>query len=173
MKEVAYPVGYSVMPIYKENKVSSKGTVVKERNLVAYMPSKCYVVNSNDSEKCEVVFPYETGKTVAESYFMSNYPKYNKEGKCTNSHKTTFLASDYETAKEEAARLNEEILTKTVYSKASSNRLFKSAERHANLVSAYMLGADFIEDRTKNMKVTVNNLETTKKATNNKVMILK
>ena len=108
MKEVAYPVGYSVMPIYKENKVSSKGTVVKERNLVAYMPSKCYVVNSNDSEKCEVVFPYETGKTVAESYFMSNYPKYNKEGKCTNSHKTTFLASDYETAKEEAARLNAE-----------------------------------------------------------------
>ena len=104
---------------------------------------------------------------------MSNYPKYNKEGKCTNSHKTTFLASDYETAKEEAERLNEEILTKTVYSKASSNRLFKSAERHTNLVSAYMLGADFIEDRTKNMEVTVNNLEATKKATNNKVMILK
>ena len=115
MKNGVYPVGYSVMPIYKENKVSSKGTVVKERNLVAYMPSKCYVVNSNDSEKCEVVFPYETGKTVAESYFMSNYPKYNKEGKCTNSHKTTFLASDYETAKEEAERFYNELVNSGCY----------------------------------------------------------
>lgn len=182
MKNGVYPVGYSVMPIYKESTVSIGGVLEKKESIVAYMPSKCYVVsterkilkNGTVSNSYGVVFPYETGKTVAESYFTSNYPKYNKEDECINSYKTTFLTDGYEVAYQEAERLNEKILANTVYSKASNNILFKNEKRHNALVKAYMSGADFIENRTKDTLITVDdNLVTTKKVTNNKVLVLK
>ena len=174
MKNGVYPVGYSVMPIYKESTVSIGGVLEKKESIVAYMPSKCYVVsterkilkNGTVSNSYGVVFPYETGKTVAESYFSCNYPNYNKE--------YTFLTDGYEVAYQEAERLNEKILANTVYSKASNNILFKNEKRYNALVKAYMSGADFIEDRTKDTLITVDdNLVTTKKVTNNKVLVLK
>ena len=152
------------MPVYttkKLNEYSSKDNV--EREIVAYMPSKCYVVSTlkkiakdgSINNSYEVVYPYVPGKTVAQNYYMSNYPKYDNNGNCSNSETTKFLTDNFESAMEEAIVKNKEILATTTYSITAKTSYLTSEEKHRNLISAYMDSSTFLEDMTSDIDVSI------------------
>ena len=71
MKNQIYPVAYTVMPIKKTKELNVPVKAEDEkRELVSYIPSKCYVVSSerkitkSGKVACSygVVYPYITGK---------------------------------------------------------------------------------------------------------------
>lgn len=182
MKEVAYPVGYSVIPIYKEKTVSGNSNLEKgEATLVSYMPSKCYVVGGNRKinsvgnvvSSYDVVPTYVTGRTMIERYFKDNQPEYDMKDKCINSIKTSYLTDNYEDAMEEAKRLNGQLLDNAVYSSSPFDKRFKNEEEYQQVISTFMSSADFLEARTKNIEVNVGDyVKLPKKANKTKIKVL-
>ena len=164
MKEQKYPVGYTVMPIMKTRELNE---VVKNEekkgDLIAYIPSKCYVVSSekkitrSGKVACSygVVYPYITGRSIAENYYMANYPKYNSDGDCVNSSKTNFLTDSYESALEQAIIRNNELLNSTSYSKANRAYHLTSKEKHEQLVERYINASTWLEGMTSDMNVDI------------------
>lgn len=168
MKEQKYPVGYTVMPIMKTRELNEVVENEKERgDLIAYMPSKCYVVSSekkitkSGKIACSygVVYPYITGKSMAENYYMSNYPKYNSDGDCTNSSKTDFLTDSYEEALKQAIIRNNELLNSISYSKSSKAYHLKSKANHEQLVEHYINASTWLEGMTSDINVDITEYE--------------
>ncbi len=166
MKEQKYPVGYTVMPIIKTKKLSEE----EQGELIAYVPSKCYIVSSKKKftktgqAVCSygVVYPYITGRSIAENYYMANYPKYDSDGECVNSSKTNFLTDSYESALEEAIICNNELLNSTNYSKATNSHHLTTREKHKQLIRQYVNAATWLEGITSDMNVDVTEKITTK-----------
>ena len=169
MKNQIYPVAYTVMPIKKTKELNeSMKTEDEKRELISYIPSKCYVVSSerkitkSGKVACSygVVYPYITGRSLAENYYMANYPKYNSDGDCVNSSKTDFLADSYEEALEQAIIRNNELLNSTSYSKAARAYHLKSKENHEQLVKHYINASTFLEGMTSDMNVDITEYQT-------------
>ncbi len=173
MKNQIYPVGYTVMPIIKTKKMYKVGETNKEEgSIVAYIPSKCYLVSSekkitkSGQVACSygVVYPYVTGESVVENYYISSYPEYNSNGECVNSSKTEFLTDNFEDALKQATINNNELLNSTIYSKGLMTNYLTSKENYKKLISMYMEAALFLEDRTSDIDVNITDyVETTNK----------
>lgn len=171
MKNQIYPVGYTVMPIIKTKKMYKVGETNKEEgSIVAYIPSKCYLVSSDKKitksgqvvSSYGVVYPYVTGESVVENYYISNYPEYNSEGECVNSSKTEFLTDNFEDALKQSVINNNELLNSTSYSRGSMTSHLTSKENYKKLISTYMEVALFLEDRTSDIDVNITDyVETT------------
>ncbi len=165
MKNQIYPVAYTVMPIKKTRELN---VAVKDedekRELISYVPSKCYVVSSerkitkSGKVACSygVVYPYITGRSLAENYYMANYPKYNSDGDCVNSSKTDFLTDSYESALEQAIIYNKELLNSTNYSKGTKDT---SKEKHEQLIRQHLNAATWLEGMTSDMNVNITEYE--------------
>ena len=171
MKNQIYPVGYTVMPIIKTKKMYKVGETNKEEGtIVAYIPSKCYLVSSEKKitksgqvvSSYGVVYPYITGESVVENYYISNHPEYNSEGECVNSSKTEFLTDNFEDALKQSVINNNELLNFTSYSRGSMTSHLTSKENYKKLISTYMEAALFLEDRTSDIDVNITDyVETT------------
>ena len=168
MKNQIYPVGYTVMPIIKTRGLNEVVKNEEEKgNLIAYIPSKCYLISSEKKITktgeiaCSygVVYPYITGKSMAETYYMSNYPKYDNNGDCVNSSKTDFLTDSYESALEQAIIRNNELLKSTNYSKAATSEYLTSREKHEQLVKNYIKASTWLEGMTSDMNVDITEYE--------------
>ena len=164
MKNQTYPVGYTVMPVYKVKKLNeylSKDN--EEKEIVAYMPSKCYVVSverqitKDGSIKSSygVVYPYVPGKAVSQNYYMSNYPKYDNNGNCSNSGKTQYLTDNFEAAMEEALVKNRRILDTTNYSITAETNYLTNKEKHRDLILNYVKASTYLEDMSSDIEVTI------------------
>ena len=165
MKNQIYPVAYTVMPIKKTRELNVTVKAEDEkRELISYVPSKCYVVSSemkitkSGKVACSygVVYPYITGRSLAENYYMANYPKYNSDGDCVNSSKTDFLTDSYESALEQAIICNKELLASTDYSKGTKDT---SKEKHEQLIRKYLNAATWLEGMTSDMNVNITEYE--------------
>lgn len=168
MKNQIYPVAYTVMPIKKTKELNEPVKAEDEkRELVSYIPSKCYVVSSerkitkSGKVACSygVVYPYITGRSLAENYYMANYPEYNSDGDCVNSSKTDFLTDSYESALEQAIIYNKELLDSTNYSKGAKEYHITSKEKHEQLIRQYLNDATWLEGITSDMDVNITEYE--------------
>ncbi len=178
MKNKIYPVGYTVMPVYMTkqlNECFSKDDSTKQ--VIAYMPSKCYIVSTEKkitkdgsvNSSYGVVYPFVPGKAVSQNYYMSNYPKYDSNGNCSNCETTQFLTDSFETAMKQAMTKNKELLNATNHSITSKTSYLTTEEKHKNLISGYMRASTFIEDMTSDIDVTINEYS----AVSNKIQVLK
>ena len=178
MKNQIYPVAYTVMPIKKTKELNVPVKAEDEkRELVSYIPSKCYVVSSerkitkSGKVACSygVVYPYITGRSLAENYYMANYPEYNSDGDCVNSSKTDFLTDSYESALEQAIIYNKELLDSTNYSKGTKEYHITSKgtkeyhitpkEKHEQLIRQHLNAATWLEGMTSDMNVNITEYE--------------
>ena len=168
MKNQIYPVAYTIMPIKKTKELNEPMKDLDEkRELISYIPSKCYVVSSerkitkSGKVACSygVVYPYITGRSLAENYYMANYPKYNSDGDCVNSSKTDFLTDSYESALEQAIIYNKELLDSTNYSKWAKEYHVTSKEKHEQLIRQYLNAATWLEGMTSDMNVNITEYE--------------
>ena len=178
MKNQIYPVAYTVMPIKKTRELNVTVKAEDEKSeLISYVPSKCYVVSSerkitkSGKVACSygVVYPYITGKSLDENYYMTNYPKYNSDGDCVNSSKTDFLTDSYESALEQAIIYNKELLASTNYSKGTKEYHITSKgtkeyhitskEKHEQLIRQHLNAATWLEGMTSDMNVNITEYE--------------
>ena len=115
-----YPVKYAIMPIYEQVGWSS-GLHELERNYegVGNIVSKCYVVSNkvsylvdgSEKREYEVVFPYQKTDYMRIHDFIRVHPKFNFNGHCINSNIVGKLYDNFDDAKENAEKLNRDILS--------------------------------------------------------------
>ena len=173
MEKQIYPVGYTVMPIFKTRDLNTVDTKEEEKkDLIAYIPTKCYVVSSSEkisksgkiNRSYGVVYRYITGRSIAENYYMTNYPKYDSNGECINSAETEFLTDNFEYAFEQAIVSNKQLLNSGSYSKALGTDHLKSSEKHEELIKSYLKTAvDYLEPMASDISVSVKISSTDKK----------
>ncbi len=147
-KQVNYPIKYAIMPVEEQvGWASGVHGLVKDIDVVAYIVCKCYVIaerrkyasDGTSKIESEIVFLYNR-RTVYGS-FEPAVPEFSLYGKCTNSILVDAVFDDFDAAKSEATRRNEQIKRKSFLTISFQKDVEKQMEeiktKHGETIEKY------------------------------------